>query len=71
MFIDEAIEARAAGSTVEPQNNRILQRVSFRNNKVVEQILRWAFAYAYISTISTSPNNINISSDEEINNNEE
>jgi hypothetical protein len=56
MFIDEAIEARASWSTIEPQDNRILQRVSFRNNKVVEKILLRTFTYAYISTISPSPN---------------
>lgn len=51
MFIDEAIEARAARSTIKPQDNRIFQWISFRNNEVVEEILLVeAHIAAYIHT---------------------
>lgn len=38
MLVDEPIKARAARSPIEPQNNRVLGWIPFRNDKVVKEI---------------------------------
>lgn len=39
MLVDESIKARAARSPIEPQHKRVLGRIPFRKDKVVEKIL--------------------------------
>jgi len=39
MFENKTIEAGATGSSVEPQYYRVLARIPFRRNEIVEQIL--------------------------------
>lgn len=58
MFVDETVHTRATGSTIEPQNNRILPCLSFGLNKVVEQLLSTIIIFIFIiniGNISTIP----------------
>lgn len=55
MFVNETIKAGAARSTVKPQHNRVLGRISFRSNEVIEQILFPRISiYWYIPAYSKS-----------------